>query len=102
MRRSAAGGGLVLPRMWLRPPHAVRGHVVVPGSAKFVAEQLINARLIEFHPRIIHNAGHGHQVKIGAEQNQAMRDIGCAHINVDGRSAGTVTSSGSNSHMRAT
>ena len=44
-------------------------HLVMPSSAKFVAEQLINARLVELHPCIIHDARHGHQVKIGSEQD---------------------------------
>ena len=58
------------------------------GAAKFMAKELIDVRFIEFNPRIIHNTGNGHQVEIGAQQNQAVRYIGCAKINIDGRSCG--------------
>jgi hypothetical protein len=53
------------------------------GSTKFVAEQLINPRLIEPNPRIIHHAGHSHEVQIGAQHNQTVRHICGTEINID-------------------
>jgi hypothetical protein len=44
-------------------------HAVVTCAAELMAEQLINMRLIELDPSIIHHAGHSHQIEICAQQN---------------------------------
>ena len=53
------------------------------GAAKFMAKNLVVARLLKFYPGIIHRAGHGHQINIGAGQDQAVRHIRRAQINID-------------------
>jgi hypothetical protein len=50
--------------------------------AKFVAKQLINMRLIEPNTRVIHHAWHSHQIEIRAKQNQTMRHIRRAQVNI--------------------
>ena len=60
---------LALQRMLPRPPHAPRRLFGHARSHKFVTEQLIDARLLELHPSILHDARDNHQIKMGSEQD---------------------------------
>ena len=53
--------------------------------AILVANHRIDARLVEFDARIIHHPGHGHEIEIGPDEDEPVRDIDRAQVDIHDR-----------------